>query len=391
MRCLAFLVQSRLSYRYFMGREMSSSTKKGRELQSIVQTKWKKMVERFEGERIRERGKEENGEDRVMEEYEEQELWEEGEEGEEHQEPDWTEVPDLAEPPHEPTTQNQLHEVWEEPGTDNREQSARLFAAHAEDESQSRDSGSKLQQDPWDAEEAKWRKLAQLYKEYQQEMKSMGKGLGGNRVRAYNLLIREADISEHFSKGGGKGGQKVNKTNNCVVLKHIPTGTYIKCHKHRSLSANRKEARRLLQERLDELVMGAESRKAKQQQRIQRRKAKSAQRRRKKERELAKGHGATTGNLFHVEENRATWRVAGLAYHLRGGCERGSVCSRERPIVHNLRNTCLAGCDFYCCTFLFLALSVIGVIGAWLLLPDFSGAMAAAQSWRAVHPGFVLV
>lgn len=29
-------------------------------------------------------------------------------------------------------------------------------------------------------------------------------------------------------KGGGPGGQAINKTNNCVQLRHIPTGIIIK-------------------------------------------------------------------------------------------------------------------------------------------------------------------
>jgi protein subunit release factor B len=64
---------------------------------------------------------------------------------------------------------------------------------------------------------------------------------------------------ERFIKGGGKGGQAVNKTNNCVFLKHVPTGTTVKCHATRSLVINRKLARRIMQERLDELQYGPNS------------------------------------------------------------------------------------------------------------------------------------
>jgi len=35
--------------------------------------------------------------------------------------------------------------------------------------------------------------------------------------------IPECDLSYTYQKGGGKGGQKVNKTNNCVILTHLPT------------------------------------------------------------------------------------------------------------------------------------------------------------------------
>lgn len=38
----------------------------------------------------------------------------------------------------------------------------------------------------------------------------------------------EAELEVQQVKGSGPGGQKVNKTSSCIVLKHIPTGkTYI--------------------------------------------------------------------------------------------------------------------------------------------------------------------
>lgn len=36
--------------------------------------------------------------------------------------------------------------------------------------------------------------------------------------------ITDVDIEESFVKGSGPGGQKINKTSSCVVLKHKPTG-----------------------------------------------------------------------------------------------------------------------------------------------------------------------
>lgn len=63
--------------------------------------------------------------------------------------------------------------------------------------------------------------------------------------------MNEQDLEEQMVRGSGPGGQAVNKTNNCVVLKHKPTGIIVKCHAQRMASSNRKEARRLLIERLD--------------------------------------------------------------------------------------------------------------------------------------------
>ena len=36
--------------------------------------------------------------------------------------------------------------------------------------------------------------------------------------------IHEKDLEEQFVSGSGPGGQNVNKSTNCVVLKHKPTG-----------------------------------------------------------------------------------------------------------------------------------------------------------------------
>jgi len=40
--------------------------------------------------------------------------------------------------------------------------------------------------------------------------------------------LDENELEEMNVRGHGPGGQAVNKTNNCVVLKHLPTGTVIK-------------------------------------------------------------------------------------------------------------------------------------------------------------------
>lgn len=41
-------------------------------------------------------------------------------------------------------------------------------------------------------------------------------------------ILSEDDLEEKFVKGFGKGGQKVNKSSNCVELKHLPTGIGVK-------------------------------------------------------------------------------------------------------------------------------------------------------------------
>jgi protein subunit release factor B len=71
-----------------------------------------------------------------------------------------------------------------------------------------------------------------------------------------SLGIREEDLLEKFVRGSGSGGQKINKTSNCVFLKHLPTGVCIKCQIDRSREMNRFHARRELCEQLDAIHQG---------------------------------------------------------------------------------------------------------------------------------------
>ncbi|KAG6011786.1 hypothetical protein E4U54_007905 [Claviceps lovelessii] len=70
----------------------------------------------------------------------------------------------------------------------------------------------------------------------------------------------DCEIEESFLKGSGPGGQKINKTNSAVQLKHIPTGIVVKSQATRSRSQNRKEARELLAQKVDDLLNGEQSR-----------------------------------------------------------------------------------------------------------------------------------
>ncbi len=65
------------------------------------------------------------------------------------------------------------------------------------------------------------------------------------------LGIHESDLEEQFVRGTGSGGQKVNKTSSCVVLKHLPSGTVIHCQRGRSQAMNRLFARDELCDRIE--------------------------------------------------------------------------------------------------------------------------------------------
>lgn len=72
-----------------------------------------------------------------------------------------------------------------------------------------------------------------------------------SNIKRIKFTIDEADLREEFIKGFGPGGQKTNKSNNCVVLKHVPTGIVVRCHDSRDQLINRKIARKLLYDKLD--------------------------------------------------------------------------------------------------------------------------------------------
>ena len=46
-------------------------------------------------------------------------------------------------------------------------------------------------------------------------------------------------VEEKAIKGGGRGGQKVNKTSSAVQLSYEPLGLMVRCQKTRSRSMNR--------------------------------------------------------------------------------------------------------------------------------------------------------
>ena len=47
--------------------------------------------------------------------------------------------------------------------------------------------------------------------------------------------LNEDELEENFIKGSGPGGQSVNKTSNCVQLKHLPTGFVVKVPNYHSI------------------------------------------------------------------------------------------------------------------------------------------------------------
>ena len=90
--------------------------------------------------------------------------------------------------------------------------------------------------------------------------------------------ICEGDLLEDFVKGSGAGGQKINKTSMAVFIKHIPTGTIVRCQESRSQAMNRFLARRLLVEKIESKVLGKESKAEQAREKIRRQKRKRSKR-----------------------------------------------------------------------------------------------------------------
>jgi len=135
-------------------------------------------------------------------------------------------------------------------------------------------------------------------------------------------VISDNDILESFLKGSGPGGQKINKTSSAVQLKHIPSGIVVKCQETRSRSQNRKIARRILGERVEEAELGDGAR-TKIKEAVENKKKRSGEKkRRRKYRALAEG--AEEGKDEEVDEGE----VAESAER-RKEDSAGSVADRE--------------------------------------------------------------
>jgi len=95
------------------------------------------------------------------------------------------------------------------------------------------------------------------------------------KARISRLGIDPAKIDETFSRGGGKGGQKVNKTANRVQLYYAPLELRIACHRERSRSLNRFYALRELVDQAEIKLSPETSERLAEIRRIQKRKSKT--------------------------------------------------------------------------------------------------------------------
>ena len=106
-------------------------------------------------------------------------------------------------------------------------------------------------------------------------------------ARMRTLGINPALIEEQFVRGGGPGGQKINKTSNCVLLSYPPLSLVVRCQESRQRALNRFLALRELVDRAEMALSPGTSGRLREIER--RRKSKGRARRRA----LAKHRGAT--------------------------------------------------------------------------------------------------
>ena len=116
--------------------------------------------------------------------------------------------------------------------------------------------------------------------------------------RMETLGIAERDLEEHFTRSGGHGGQKINKTSVAVVLVHRPTGTTVRVDSARSQVLNRFFARRALCEAIAEKLHLEKT--ARQQER--------EKNRRRRRRRSAKQKAKMLADKRHLSEKKALRR-----------------------------------------------------------------------------------
>lgn len=114
------------------------------------------------------------------------------------------------------------------------------------------------------------------------------------------LGIRESDLVEKFVRSAGHGGQNVNKTATCVYLKHLPTGIEVKVQQERSQVLNRFLARRILANRIEQMILGKQSEEEQKREKIRRQKRRRTRRAKEKMLEAKK--------LQSLKKHLRTWR-----------------------------------------------------------------------------------
>lgn len=98
------------------------------------------------------------------------------------------------------------------------------------------------------------------------------------KQRINNLHIDVRQIEETFTRGGGKGGQKINKTANAVLLRYIPLNLTVKVQRERQRNVNRFIALRELVDQIEMRVSPGTSERFKKWEKIRKQKDRTRRR-----------------------------------------------------------------------------------------------------------------
>lgn len=98
------------------------------------------------------------------------------------------------------------------------------------------------------------------------------------KARIARLGIDLRLVDEQFTRGSGKGGQKINKTSNAVQLRYPALGLVVKCQRERKRSLNRFLALRELVDEVEVRISPETSERLKEISRIRKKKARGRKR-----------------------------------------------------------------------------------------------------------------
>lgn len=99
---------------------------------------------------------------------------------------------------------------------------------------------------------------------------------------AEELKLKPEEVEENFIRGGGHGGQKINKTSSTVQLRHELSGVEVRTQRFREQSKNRLEAWKMLILKIEEKEKGEESRLAQEAFKIRKQKQRRSRRAKEK-------------------------------------------------------------------------------------------------------------
>ena len=99
---------------------------------------------------------------------------------------------------------------------------------------------------------------------------------------AAELRLDPKEVSERFVRGSGHGGQKINKTSSCVELHHTPSGVSVRVQEFREQHKNRIYAWKLLIDKIEEQMKGAESKRAREMFKVKKQKARRSRKSKEK-------------------------------------------------------------------------------------------------------------